>query len=418
MGIATAAAITILLMLNAYFVWSTGAELERRLAALRHAGDPAQISDYAREPIPPEKNADAFLRRAGNDLDAIQKDLLALYPQKGYTTEILLPEQQEKLEKVFASYPGVMPLLEQAANCPDSDLQLDASLSATPFLQSYIDRPTKHRVLNRILRTRCTLLLSKGRRDDALANQILSLQLTRHWRREPLTIAYLVTAVCEHGAMEGINQVLQAGPVSLSARQALDAELALHDTMEGYNEALRSERAYSLSSIREIPGSRFWLTRGFSNELALGLIDFYDRRLADGSRPYRDVVAAKAAPSTPRYGPNMYGALITLLEPAMASVRDATERNRAVCRSIRVLNALQTHVAPGSDSVPKLTELGLPDSATIDPYSGEPLHVKKLSEGWLVYSVGADLVDDGGKVDGKTDVGVKPLVRAATPTKN
>jgi hypothetical protein len=405
-------------MLNAYFVWSTGTELERRFAALRRAGDPVQVSDFAREPIPPEKNADAFLRRAAPDLDAIEKELLALYPRKGYTFGSLSPDEQDKLEKLFAAHPGVMPLVEQAANCPDSDLQLDVSLSSTPFLQSYMERPTKHRALNRILRTRCALLLAKGRGDDALVNQMLLLRLTRHWRREPLTIAYLVTAVCELGAMEGVNQVLQSGPVSPAARQALDTELALHDTMEGYNEAMRSERAYSLSSIREIPGSRFWLTRGFSNELALGLIDFYDRRLADGPRPYHEVVAAKRTPSTPRYGPNLYGALITLLEPAMVAVREATERTRAMCRSIRVLNALQTHALPGSDSVPKLTELDLPDPVTIDPFSGEPLHAKRLSVGWLVYSVGADLVDDGGKVDGKTDVGVKPLEPVETPKKN
>ncbi len=397
-------------MLNAYFVWSTGTELERRLATLRQAGDPVQLADFAREPIPHDKNAEAFLLRAADDVDAIEKELLALYPRKGYTTGNLSRAEQDKLEKLFAAYPGVIPLIEQAADCPDSDLELDVSMSATPFLQNYLGRPDKHRVLNRILRTRCALLLSKGRGDDALANQMLLLRLSRHWRREPLTIAFLVTAVCELGAMEGVNQVLQTCPVLPAARQHLDAELALHDTMDGYNEALRSERAYSLSSIQEIPGSRFWLTRGFSNELALGLIDFYDRRLADGSRPYGDVVAAKGTPSAPRYGPNPYGALITLLQPAMAAVRNATERTRAMCRSIRVLNALQTHVAPGSDSVPKLSELGLPDSATIDPFSGEPLHVKKLPEGWMVYSVGANLVDDGGKVDG-TDVGVRPLAK-------
>ena len=104
--------------------------------------------------------------------------------------------------------------------------------------------------------------------------------------------------------------------------------------MEGYNEAMgRSERAYSLSSIREIPGSRFRPTRGFSTSWRWGLIDFYDRCLANGSRPYRDVKAAKGTPTAPRYGPNLYGALIKMLEPAMASVRDATERTRAMCSS-------------------------------------------------------------------------------------
>ncbi len=48
--------------------------------------------------------------------------------------------------------------------------------------------------------------------------------------------------------MDSVNQVLQAGPVSPAARQALESELALHDTMEGYIWAMRSERAFTLSS--------------------------------------------------------------------------------------------------------------------------------------------------------------------------
>ena len=409
-GIVAAAAITVLLMLNAYFVWSTGTQLERRLGELRQAGDPVQLADLAREPIPPEKNADALLSRAADDLDAIQKELLASYPKKGFTTGSLSPVEQDRLEKLFAAYPRVLPLLEQAADCPDSDSQLDVSLPPTSFLESYMNRPEKHRLVNRVLRTRCALLLSKGRVDEALTNQILMLRLTRHWRREPLIITYLVTAVCELGAMEGVNQVLEAGPVAPSARQALDTELALHDTMAGYDWALRSERAYSLSSIREIPGSDFWLTRGFSNELALGLIDVYDRYRAKGSRAYHLEVADKAAPSAPTYGPNLYGALITLLEPALNAVREPAERTRAMSRSLRVLSALQTHVPPGSTLVPKLTDLGLPEAVTIDPFNGEPLHVKKVSDRWMVYSVGGNLIDDGGLLDRKSDIGAGPTV--------
>jgi hypothetical protein len=409
-AIAAAAAIAILLTLNAYFVWSTGTELERRLGVLRQAGDPVQLADLAHEPIPPEKNADAFLSRAADDLDAIQKELLASYPKKGYSTGSLTPVEQDRLEKLFAAYPRVMPLLEQAADCPDSDLHLDFSLPPTSFLQAYLNRPEKHRLLNRVLRTRCALLLSKGRRDDALSNQILMLRLTRHWRREPLIITYLVTAVCELGAMEGVNQVLDAGPISPSARQALDTELALHDTMAGYDWALRSERAYSLSSIREIPGSSFWLTRGFSNELALGLIDVYDQYRAKSSRPYHVVIADKAAPSAPRYGPNLYGALITLLEPAFSAAREPAERTRAMSRSLRVLNALQARVPRGSTLMPKLSDLDLPEAVTIDPFNGEPLHIKKVSERWMVYSVGGNLVNDGGLLDRKSDIGAGPMV--------
>ena len=207
--------------------------------------------------------------------------------------------------------------------------------------------------------------------------------------------------------MDGINRVLQAGPVSPSARQALDRELSLHDTMDGYNWALRSERAFSLSSAREVPGTSLWLTKGFVNELGLGLIGVFDHFLEKGARPYAEVVADKRR-FTPGGGPNLYGALVTLLEPALASLREPAERTRAMSRCLRVLNALQTHISSGGDLVPKLSELGLPAAATLDPYNGEPLHLKRRADGWVVYSVGRDLVDDGGALDRSADIGVGP----------
>ena len=54
-------------------------------------------------------------------------------------------------------------------------------------------------------------------------------------------------------------------------------------------------------------------------------------------------------------------------------------------------------------------KLGLPRETTIDPYNGEPLHVKKLPAGWQVYSVGMDLTDNSGTFAKVTDVGVGPI---------
>jgi hypothetical protein len=84
-------------------------------------------------------------------------------------------------------------------------------------------------------------------------------------------------------------------------------------------------------------------------------------------------------------------------------------------RSLRVLDAIQAHVPAAGKEVPKLSELGLPVEATTDPFNGEPLHVKRTPQGWLVYSVGKNLRDDGGKLDDDSDVGVGPLIPAARP---
>jgi hypothetical protein len=301
-----------------------------------------------------------------------------------------------------------MPLLEQAASCPDYDPKLDTNLPRKAFLESCMDLAARHRPLYRVLRARSALLLAQGHADDAVAAQLVALRLARLWHRDPMLIGYLVTAVCEHSAMEVINQVLQAGPVSPETRRAIDAELARHDTMDGYAWALRTERAFSLETVGGFPFAGNWLTGGFANDLRLRLLDLYDRRLGDTSRPFLGVAAERKANPPARRGWNPYAGLMTLLEPATFSGLEAANRVRAMDRSLRVLNALQAR--PGSDPIPALTDLGLPAEATTDPFNGEPLRVKKSPQGWMVYSVGANGEDDGGQVEGATDVGVGPII--------
>ena len=105
--------------------------------------------------------------------------------------------------------------------------------------------------------------------------------------------------------------------------------------------------------------------------------------------------------------------------PSLEGVYRIVVRTRAWIRSLRVLNALQAHVPTGSGKIPKLSSLGLPAEATVNPFTGEPLHVKKLPQGWMVYSVGPNLQDDGGKLDDLTsgDVGVGPPPAATESAK-
>ena len=72
---------------------------------------------------------------------------------------------------------------------------------------------------------------------------------------------------------------------------------------------------------------------------------------------------------------------------------------------------------PGGDRAPDLTDLGLPPEVTIDPFNGEPLHVKRSPPGWTVYSVGTNGADDGGRLEGSSDVGVGPIGPEEAPRK-
>jgi hypothetical protein len=204
-----------------------------------------------------------------------------------------------------------------------------------------------------------------------------------------------------------MNSALQAGPVSQSVRNALEAELALQERMEGYGNMMRSERAFGLDSFGTFPGRTFWLWgRGYWNRAESEYLDVMQTfvEMTHDPRPYERVQASGT------FNPRISHPLTRLIIPAVQATHEAVTRTRAMIRCLRVLNALQTHVPAGSDEVPKLTELGLPAETTTDPYTGEPLHVKKTPQGWLVYSVGNDLKDEGGRIyEGYPfDVGVGP----------
>jgi hypothetical protein len=175
---------------------------------------------------------------------------------------------------------------------------------------------------------------------------------------------------------------------------------------------LRSERAFGLSSYGTFPGANNWITAARWNRSKLAYLAMTDQEIALASATYADWRRGSARTPPPQ------DAMVALARPAVQATRAATERTRAEIRALRVLNAIQAKVPPGSTDVPRLGDLGLPREAITDPFDGQPLRIKRLPEGWLIYSVGANLQDDGGeKLDGLSDAGIGPIRRPATPSR-
>ena len=54
------------------------------------------------------------------------------------------------------------------------------------------------------------------------------------------------------------------------------------------------------------------------------------------------------------------------------------------------------HDGQVSESLADLVPTFLP-AIPVDPFDGQPLRYKKLAKGYVIYSIGEDLTDDGGK---------------------
>jgi hypothetical protein len=395
--------IAILLLVAAVWCWISARRLEKRLEAVRSAGDPLSLAELAREPIPPENNAAVFLRRAQDDLEALDKELYEVYDSETYRSGRPTDAELKTIRSALEAYPGVMPLLERAAACPDYDSQLDYTVAPPLFLDAAVKRVHKLRSVPRVLRARALLLESQGKLDEALEDCILILRLSRHFDREPMIISYLVATACRGIGLDAANRVLRAGPVAKTSRESLDAELALHESMEGFRWAMKSERAFAMESYRAIPARNWWPIRAKWDNDQCAFLDLIDQHLALASKPYSEAVAADLG--TPQGGWNV---LAELAKPSLMAARAAGDRVKATVRCLRVLGALQALDGEAAVPEPKLSELGLPAEAITDPFNGQPLKLKRLPKGWLVYSVGKNLVDDGGTLDEHHDVGVGP----------
>ena len=430
-GIILGASAAIGLILNAAFVWTTDAWLERQLAEIRAAGDPLTLADLARKPLPPETNAATYLRRAEPEVSAIEtemghwideerdKDLdLYVYFHEFFNTKRPIPEKMRKaMTAIYAAHPKAIELLRQAGDCPDYDSCLDFSLPTEQLFSQLLPFVQGLRGDTRVLCYRSRLLETGGNSNEAARLAIVTFQLARHFERNPALVSCLVAFTIKGMAANAMNGALQAGPVSKEVRQALDAELAAQEPMDGYAWAIKSDRAFGLDHFRhDIPLRNFWLyNRGRWNRQESEYLDTIAEylKLAPDRCPYH-----QSKLTVDKTTGQLSGSYAELYFPSLNATHQAMMRARAMIRCLRVLNALQTHAPAGSNETPKLTDLGLPAETTTDPFAvGQPLHIKKLPQGWLVYSVGPNGQDDGGKVsdsDPNTeDVGVGPPLPVA-----
>ena len=190
----------------------------------------------------------------------------------------------------------------------------------------------------------------------------------------------------------------------------LDNELALVDTPHRLIHALKSERAVSAGWVSEflllhpiVPEAGQWLLRSEQ----WGLLDEIDAYLPLAEAPWHEARSGLAPPDS-IMPPSKRGKLADSLLPGLQATFHANARSLAVMRTLRVYNALRQFAENHDREAKGLMELDLPQAATIDPYSGQPLKLKFTDGGWLVYSVMDNGVDDGGDFKDRKDYGVAP----------
>lgn len=254
---------------------------------------------------------------------------------------------------------------------------------------------------------------------------LLALAAARTLEAEPLLISQLVRVGCQGIAIDSLEQtvnriVLPAGTLT-QLQAAFKAAAESEASGIGFNRALVSERIISASTF-DLPPQQ--LQQLVASTISQGrqpsaaetaaqegmLKDLKDQRqyfedtlnqvleARVDSLPGRlkadDTVTQRAAEAaTKGY------ALCAMFLPSLSKVTSKEAASLAHLRIAQTAVALERFRAGGRGAYPNsLNELApkILESVPADPFDGKPLRYRKFGEGYVLYSVGPDLKDDGG----------------------
>ncbi len=388
--------------------------LDDELADLRATNQIVELKDLAQEPIAPEDNAATWLARARDDLDAIRKVLESLSESDQVAMEQgeLTPAAEQVMDAALAEHAQLMGLLEQSARCADANFELELARGTQAFYDSVNSRVILSRIGCEVLYYHGLKLVAEGRADEALRTAIAMLRLAQHTERCPGLVGGSIAATCHALAVRVADFALRSKSTRQELRAELEIQLGRVDPRRLWHQLLSGERAVGTEHFREFYGPRrslIWRIR-FATDYCAFLKRFDDARsLID--HPYAHELARVETLDDKRDG----GVLTALLTCNFDAILSGTLQDVARIRCLRVLNALVERADADAGEATVLDKLDLPAEAKTDPFDGRPLRLKKLAGGWLIYSVGPNLKDEGGRLNLYRDIGLGPPETWAPP---
>jgi hypothetical protein len=317
-------------------------------------------------------------------------------------------EQIAAMRTILDKYADLEKMILAAAAMPQFASTADFSVGFNNYLEDNLSH-IRIRTIARYIHWRVQVLIAEGQREEAIDLGLKLLRLSELNEAEPVMVNFLVTAAVRNIALQSMFEALSAGPVSEETHQRIDE--ALRKVAEGrpnLDYVLRTERAASISASIEqawemMPSAVSWVVGWPIKRHFIGAVESYEPLFEVAKLPWYELkpMFAEGGQLTAR---SEGGVLAELLMPSLQASFKSASRDVAMIRALRVYNALLMAEQAGQEPQ-GLTDLDLSSDDTVDPFTGEPLIVKRTDRGWVVYSVGQNEVDDGGEFEKDEDSG-------------
>jgi hypothetical protein len=261
----------------------------------------------------------------------------------------------------------------------------------------------------RLLRLEADVRAHHGDAQGACESILAILATGRTLEHEPVLVSLLVRTAIDRRAFEELERLIGIVAFSDARLNQLQDKLRAMQYGRGFYRALLGERVVQAVSFQNgliaedtFPGAGWASWQVFGRDAVASYLETMEQLVAASQSDWREANArvrqiADQFQEKVRFRQLMAALFITGYRDALRAASDVVAKGRAADAAIAVELYFRRHGNfPGQ--LDQLVPEFLPEVPQ-DPFTGEPLRYLIEEDGYVVYSVGSDGVDDGGKSD-------------------
>ena len=400
------AIVLVLVVVNAGLKYFWGRRVESQIAGIKAKGQPVTPADLKAHGIPDAENGAVVYERIfklmsesprpgtpglGSSKDAM--DFLSIV--KMTPAELKKhPDLLAMARRVISQNKEAFALVQDAQSRPKCRFATNWEAGPAVYLPHNI---AKIRGLTRLLATRAVVDAQDGRMDDAVQSLDQAFKINESLKDEPTVLLLLVRIATLRISSRALKTV--ASYQSLNERQAkqLYDTISAVDLNRAYASAMVTERVLGMRGF-EMFKSGFPAVMRYGNEAAY--LDLANKQIAGANLSYRE--AKSSGLLDPGQVP-VYAYMVGMLAPVFVKANTARYLLAAELAQTQVFLAAQAYRARFGSYPRGLDELKsrLGWELPLDPFSERDLVYIRRGNGFILYSIGPDMKDNGGRVEMK-----------------
>lgn len=400
--IALAALVVLAALIGLYLVVHQN-RVEERIEALRAAGYPttfAELAEYTKLPEGVENAAQVYLYAFAayvRPVDEVNTPLLgkALWPDRGVAFS---PALVKAASACLTANQECLALLHEAAGIEHCRYEGDYTQMTVPLAE--------YRYCGQLLNIAAIYHAHQGEAPAVVTCLKDGLRLSASLRKQPALVDYLVRIALVGVSIGGLERSLSLTAFTDAQLQELRDALAQTGGTLDLTEALVTERCSMIEMCRnpaqsgpsvQVPPIR--LFPGLRTTWLNDTLDFMADYIEASRQPPQLRVARFQEIESRIRQLSFVHAMTKIVTPALARVAELDLRAHAHLDLAQTALALERYRLATGKLPPQLQDL-VPlylARVPIDPFDGNPIRYRPGAPGYILYSVGEDARDNGGR---------------------